>query len=112
MVVGGEKRKAEIVDGLAAKLGSRLRGTEAELAQRFVRAYFRDVAPEDLAERDPLDLYGAALTQLRSAELRQPGEIKLRVYNPKVEQNGWQSTPYRGRDRQRRHAVPGRQRRH
>ena len=48
--------------------------------------------PDDLAERDPLDLYGAALAQLRSAELRQPGEVKLRVYNPKLEQNGWQST--------------------
>ena len=60
--------------------------------QRFVRAYYRDVAPDDLAERDPLDLYGAALAQLRSAELRQPGEVKLRVYNPKLEQHGWQST--------------------
>ena len=87
MAMGGEKRKAEIIDGLASQMGSRLRGTEAELGQRFVRAYYRDVASDDLAERDPLDLYGAALAQLRSAELRQPGEIKLRVYNPKLEQN-------------------------
>ena len=92
MAMGGEKRKAEIIDGLASQMGSRLRGTEAELGQRFVRAYYRDVASDDLAERDPLDLYGAALAQLRSAELRQPGEVKLRVYNPKLEQNGWQST--------------------
>ena len=92
MVAGGDKRKAEIIDGLAAQMGAKLRGNEAELAQRFVRAYFRDVAAEDLAERDPLDLYGAALAQLRSAETRQPGEVKLRVYNPKVEQHGWQST--------------------
>ena len=92
MSARSEKRKAEIIDGLAAQLGSRLRGQEADLAQRFVRAYFRDVAPEDLAERDPLDLYGAALAQLRSAEVRRPGEVKLRVYNPKLEQHGWQST--------------------
>ena len=92
MAGGGEKRKTEIIDGLAAQMGSRLRGDEADLAQRFVRAYFRDVAPDDLDERDPLDLYGAALAQLRAAELRQPGEVKLRVYNPKLEQHGWQST--------------------
>ena len=44
------------------------------------------------AERDLLDLYGAALAQLRSAQMRQPGEVKLRVYNPRLEQHGWQST--------------------
>ena len=87
-----EQRKAEIIDGLAAQLGNRLGGNEAAIAQRFVRAYFRDVAPEDLAERDPLDLYGAALAQLRFSQDRPPGEAKLRVYNPKLEQNGWQST--------------------
>ena len=92
MPASNEKRKAEIIDGLAEQLGSRLVGAEAERAQRFMRAYFRDVAPEDLVERDPLDLYGASLAQLRSAELRQPGEVKLRVYNPKLEQHGWQST--------------------
>ena len=84
--------KAEIVDALAVQLADRLRGDEAELAQRFVRAYFRNVAPEDLAERDPLDLYGAALAQLRFGQEREPGAAKVRVYNPKVEQHGWQST--------------------
>ena len=87
------KRKAEIIDGLAAQMGSRLRRRpRPNSRQRFVRAYFRNVAPEDLAERDPLDLYGAALAQLRSAEERPAGEVKLRVYNPKLEQHGWQST--------------------
>ena len=92
MGLGGEQRKAEIMDGLVTQMGSRLRPEEAGLAQAFVRAYYRDVAAEDLAERDPLDLYGAALAQLRSAEVRKPGELKLRVYNPRLEQHGWQST--------------------
>ena len=64
---GRDHRRA----GRAAR--RRLRGAEAELAQRFVRAYFRNVAPEDLAERDPLDLYGAALAQLRFGQEREPG---------------------------------------
>ena len=51
-----EERKAEIIDGVAAQLGTRLTRGEAALAERFVRVYYRDVAPEDLAERDPLDL--------------------------------------------------------
>ncbi len=92
MELGGERRKAEIIDGLASQMETRLRSEETGLAQRFVRAYYRDVAADDLAERDPLDLYGAALAQLRSAEVRDPGELKLRVYNPRLEQHGWQST--------------------
>ena len=92
MGASGKQLKTEIVDALAAQLADRLRGDEAALAQRFVRAYFHNVAPEDLAERDPLDLYGAALGQLRFAQEREPGVAKVRVYNPKVEQHGWQST--------------------
>jgi glutamate dehydrogenase len=92
MTAGGEQLKAEIVDALAVQLADRLRGDEAALAQRFVRAYFHNVASEDLAERDPLDLYGAALAQLRFGQEREPGAAKVRVYNPKVEQHGWQST--------------------
>ena len=84
MTAGGEQLKAEIVDALAVQLADRLRGDEAALAQRFVRAYFHNVASEDLAERDPLDLYGAALAQLRFGQEREPGAAKVRVYNPKV----------------------------
>ncbi|HEX6011563.1 MAG TPA: hypothetical protein VFY87_07130, partial [Geminicoccaceae bacterium] len=92
MPARAEERKTEIIDGLAAQLSARLAADEAAVAERFARAYFRDVAPEDLAERDPLDLYGAALAQLRFSQERPPGQAKLRVYNPKLEQHGWQST--------------------
>ena len=85
MAASAKQLKAEIVDALAVQLADRLRGDEAELAQRFVRAYFHNVAPEDLAERDPLDLYGAALAQLRFSQEREPGAAKVRVYNPKVD---------------------------
>lgn len=92
MPARAEERKTDIIDGLAAQLCHRLGGREAVIAERFARAYFRDVAPEDLAERDPLDLYGAALAQLRFGGEKPAGQAKLRVYNPKLEQHGWQST--------------------
>ena len=47
--------------------------------------------PEDLAELDPLDLYGAALAHWSFARQRDPGTAKVRVYNPEFEQHGWQS---------------------
>src|SRR5262249_482783 len=38
------------------------------------------------------DLYGAALNFWHFMNKRKPGELKLRIYNPQDEQNGWQST--------------------
>src|SRR5688572_12398430 len=92
MAIRLEERKAELLDQLAERLRERLDDRSAALADRFARLYYRGVAPEDLIERDPLDLYGAALAHLRFGEHRRPGEAKVRVYNPQVEQHGWQST--------------------
>src|SRR5215510_1865664 len=60
--------------------------------ERFVDAYFRQVAPEDLMERRVDDLYGAALSHWNFARKRDPAKPKLRVFNPTVEEHGWQST--------------------
>ncbi|HET6521221.1 MAG TPA: NAD-glutamate dehydrogenase domain-containing protein, partial [Geminicoccaceae bacterium] len=92
MAIRLEERKAELLDRLTDRLRERLDDRSAGLADQFVRHYYRGVAPEDLLERDPLDLYGAALAHLRFGERRRPGEAKVRVYNPQVEQHGWQST--------------------
>ena len=57
-----------------------------------MRAYYRDVASDDLAERDPprpLRRRPGPAPLGRTAAARR---VKLRVYNPKLEQNGWQST--------------------
>ena len=61
-------------------------------AEAFVRQFYRWVSPDDIAERDPLDLYGLAVGQLAFSRRRRPGETKVRVYNPQFETHGWQST--------------------
>jgi glutamate dehydrogenase len=91
MALRAEERKTEIIDGILAQLGGRLPADDAALADRFVRLFYRDVAAADLVERDPLDLYGAALALFRFGQERRPGAPKLRVYNPRLEQHGWQS---------------------
>ncbi len=87
-----EAIKAELLDQVAQLVGQRLPPREATDVERFVRHYFRDVAPADLMAREPLDLYGAALAHLRFGEQRTTDAPKLRLYNPTVEQHGWQST--------------------
>jgi len=86
-----EDRAAEILDALAALVRTRVRGAEAALLEAFVRAYWRTAPPFDLEERAVEDLYGAALAHYRLGRVRPPGSLRIRAYNPKVEQHGWQS---------------------
>ena len=46
----------------------------------------------DLEDRSPIDAYGAALSHWSFAGRREPGEWKIRIYNPHFEEHGWQST--------------------
>jgi glutamate dehydrogenase len=77
----------EILDLARAKAAPEKR----DAIERFVRAYFHQVAPEDLMERRVDDLYGAALSHWNFARKREPGNPKLRVFNPTIEEHGWQS---------------------
>ena len=92
MAPRGEEQKQEIIERLVALVRERLPAEEAPVVERFLRRYYRDVAPFDLEERDPADLYGAALALFRFGQQRKPGAPRIRAYNPRVEQHGWQST--------------------
>ncbi|MEP7225632.1 MAG: NAD-glutamate dehydrogenase, partial [Actinomycetota bacterium] len=59
--------------------------------ERFVRAYYAHVAPDDLSDRSDLELAGAALAHRSLALVRQPGETKVHVYTPNREEHGWES---------------------
>jgi glutamate dehydrogenase len=62
-----------------------------ELQQRFVRAYFRGVGEEDLAERTPTLLARAALDHFQFGAKRAPGQSLVRVFNPDPERDGFDS---------------------
>ncbi|MEG3631744.1 NAD-glutamate dehydrogenase [Streptomyces poriticola] len=55
----------------------------------FLQRYYRHTAPEDLADRDPVDVFGAAVSHYRLAENRPQGTANVRVHTPTVEENGW-----------------------
>ncbi|NKC12492.1 MAG: NAD-glutamate dehydrogenase [Gammaproteobacteria bacterium] len=60
--------------------------------ETFLAKYYAGVETADLATRASEDLYGGALAHWRFAEHRSPGEIRLRLYTPRPEEHGWQST--------------------
>jgi glutamate dehydrogenase len=81
-----------LVEAVCERLHAQLGEDEVAQAEPFVRQYYRWVSPEDLAERTPLDAYGAALAHFNLARVREEGATKVRVYNPQFETHGWQST--------------------
>ena len=91
MAVKGADLESELIDTVCERVRERIPAEQVAPCEAFVRQYYQWVPAEDLADRNPLDLYGAAVAQYNLAQQRKPGEAKVRVYNPDFEQHGWQS---------------------
>lgn len=64
-------------------------GPDQESMLAFLQRYYLHTAPEDLGDRDPVDVFGAAVSHYRLAENRPQGTANVRVHTPTVEENGW-----------------------
>ena len=92
-IQGGEAElRSQRVDQVAALLRAKLGAAQGAVLDAFAREYFGQVDPEDLAEREVPDLYGAVLSHWNFARRREPGQIRVRAFNPTVAEHGWQST--------------------
>jgi glutamate dehydrogenase len=83
--------RLQLIERIVAAVRRRTSGRDTERAVRFVRAYYRGVADEDLAARDPSDLAAAALTHLEFGSKRAPESALVRVFNPDPERDGFRS---------------------
>ncbi len=55
----------------------------------FLRDYYRHVPPEDLADRDPVDVYGPAMAHRHLARHRPQGRALVSAYTPTLDECGW-----------------------
>ncbi|HET6753248.1 MAG TPA: NAD-glutamate dehydrogenase [Jiangellaceae bacterium] len=83
-----DEAKSELLARAAAAASHR--GNRAEI-EAFLRRFYRHVAPEDLVDRDPVDVIGAAMSHRQFAQTRPQGRSLVRVYTPTVEEHGWSS---------------------
>jgi glutamate dehydrogenase len=83
----------ELISGLSDCVRERLSGEPPAAYEEFVRQYYQWVPAQDLEDRSPLDLCGAVVSHWHQARRREPGETKVRVYNPELKRHGWHS-PY------------------
>jgi glutamate dehydrogenase len=82
----------ETLEDVQKLVRARVAREQQGVLEDFVARYYRGVDPEDLAERRPADLYGAALSHWNFARTRAPAQAKVRVFNPSIVEHGWQST--------------------
>jgi glutamate dehydrogenase len=92
MTVTPEDRRADVIEHVVSLVQSRLAKDVCSTVEAFVRAYYGRTAPEELLERDPANLYGAALSMWRLLAVRPLGAAKIHVYNPQFEAHGWESS--------------------
>ncbi len=85
-----DEAKATILDAAVAWARAQA-GADADDVERWIRSYYAHVPPEDLGARTVEELVGAALAHWSLMQRRRPGELKVRVYNPTLEEHGWAS---------------------
>ncbi len=89
-----EETKDDLIDKAASLAASR-RGAGSppgDSAGSLLKAFYRHVAAEDIAERTDVDLYGAAMSQYRLAAERPQGTANIRVFTPSIAEHGWSAS--------------------
>ncbi len=83
--------KSELVDKaiMLARSGKGSGGPPHNQVGDLLRAYYRHVAVEDLAERTDVDIYGAFASQYKLAANRPQGTAKVRVFTPTLSDSDW-----------------------
>ena len=84
--------KDELLDKVVARVREQMPEDQAPQVEEFAHQYYGWVDTDDLEDRSPIDAYGAAVSHWNFASRREPGEWKIRIYNPQFEEHGWQST--------------------
>ncbi len=87
-----EETRDELIKKVVELVHEKLPKDEAKLLSEFINLYAKTAAPEDLIDRNVIDVYGAFLSHWQFINHVGDKEHAVRVYNPQFEQHGWQST--------------------
>jgi glutamate dehydrogenase len=83
--------RQEIINKLITYIQERAPKAQAKLLEEFAPRYYVSASYEDLNSHSIEDLFGALLSQWNFIYQRQPGESKVRVFNPTKEKDGYES---------------------
>ncbi len=84
--------REEIISEVFSTLHHRVPAAQHALLEAFAKRYYAACSLEDLAEHSIEALAGIVLSHWYFIWQRQPGEAKVRLFNPTMATDGWQST--------------------
>lgn len=84
-------RREEIIQHVEDYAKDKLPKAQIPLLKQFAQRYYASAPLADLEERSLDDLLGALLSHWKFIYQRNPGEAKIRVFNPTQEKDNWQS---------------------
>ena len=91
MSTATDLKKSELLDRATelamARKGSG--GPPPDEVGGLIKAYYRHIAADDLADRTDVDLYAALASQFRLADNRPQGRANVHVFTPSHGDNGW-----------------------
>jgi len=80
-----------LIEGILGSLPERFANHKTEELESFINQYYRKTPESDLSIATPEDFGGAAISHWQLLQRRNRRQILVRVFNPRVEQHGWQS---------------------
>lgn len=81
----------EILSQLIELINNKLPPQQAKMLADFANIYYLNVPVEDLQDRSLNDLFGNLLSHWKLVTSRKQGENAIRIFNPHLETDGWQS---------------------
>lgn len=87
-----QQQAQEQIDNVLALIHEKLHKDQASKVVIFAKCYLNSVSAEDLMGQDLMNLYGAIVSHWRFVMQRKAKTARVKVYNPNLEEHGWQSS--------------------
>ena len=88
----GQQYVTEAVDGIIRLIDERFPAGDAEQLRGLTRGYFEDIVFDEIEEQSVENMFGAVASLWQFSRNRKPLTPKIRAYNPRLEEHGWQTT--------------------
>ncbi len=85
-------QKSDILEQVFSQLKKDFSTRAHKTVQQFISTVYRDVAVRDLTQMSSADLLGLTVSLWREIQQWKAEQAKIRVFNPDVEQDEWQSS--------------------
>lgn len=81
-----------LLEKVYALIAEKLEMPQQSLITQLAQRLFANIDNDDLLQRNESDMYGATLSLWNHLSDVNMSDISVRVFNPKLSQDGWQST--------------------